>query len=102
MQDYPFGETWIFDIGVAEIEHHFPAAGRLRYRVLTGPRAGSTETVALTVEPLRPGLFATSWQEGDRTTVVHVEDFERGEFLSHVTFADGRFMLHRGRMRRVP
>ncbi|MFT3906663.1 MAG: hypothetical protein QM718_10195 [Steroidobacteraceae bacterium] len=98
---YPVGETWIFDIGVAEIEHRFVAPGQLHYHVLSGPRRGSEETVPLDVQAIRPGVFLTSWQEQDRTTVVHLEDFERGEFFSHVSFSDGRFIRHHGRMRRA-
>jgi len=99
--DYPVGQTWIFDIGVARIEHRLESLTTLRYRVLTGDRAGSTDRVAMQVQPLRGGLFLVSWQEADGITVVHVEDFAERRFEACVSFPGGRFERIRGTMSRV-
>jgi molybdenum cofactor biosynthesis MoaF-like protein len=97
---YPVGQTWIFDIGEAQIEHRFGEAGFVRYRVLTGPRAGAQETVPIEVRLIRPGVFLVSWQEGDRITVVHVEDYDQLVFYSLVTRPDGTFVRFSGTMKR--
>lgn len=99
---YPVGETWIFDIGVARIEHRLESLTSLRYRVLSGERAGSADRVAMQVQPLREGLFLVSWQEADGISVVHVEDFAQGCFEACVSFPGGRFERIHGTMSRRP
>ena len=98
---YPVGQTWVFDNGEARTEHRFDSPGLLHYRVLTGVRAGAEDTVPLHVEPIGPGLFITSWLDRDGTVVVHVEDFERLIFHSHVVHPGGPFMRFTGSMQRV-
>ncbi|MGA3156190.1 MAG: hypothetical protein ABSE43_01310 [Steroidobacteraceae bacterium] len=98
---YPVGETWIFDIGVARIEHRLESLNSLRYRVLSGERAGSADRVAMQVQALRDSLFMVSWQEADGITVVHVEDFTKGCFEACVTFPGGRFERIHGTMSRA-
>jgi hypothetical protein len=97
---YPVGEVWVFDIGVAEIEHRFIAADTMEYCILTGPRAGETDRVAIEIVVVCPGVFFVSWQEADNSTVVHLEDFTRGTFLSCFTSPQAEFMRMSGRMRR--
>ena len=97
---YPVGETWIFDIGVARIEHRLESLTSLRYRVLSGERVGSADRVAMQVQPLREGLFLVSWQEADGVTVVHAEDFAAQRFEACVTFPGGRFERIHGTMSR--
>jgi hypothetical protein len=101
LTQYPVGETWIFDIGVAEIEQSYLPGSRMHYKVLTGPRAGSEETLPIETQLIRPGVFLVSWQEHDGTTVTHVEDFDSNTFHSRATLADHRFMRITGRMRRA-
>ncbi|MGC3982752.1 MAG: hypothetical protein QM808_15995 [Steroidobacteraceae bacterium] len=90
--NYPaIGQTYIFDIGVAQVRQSYPAADTMRYQVMTGPRAGEADTVAIETEQLAPGIFLVSWQEADHLTVVHVEDFNTHTFHSCVTMPDGTF-----------
>jgi hypothetical protein len=42
-----------------------------------------------------------AWQEADRTTNVHVYDFENGHAHAVTTDADGRVQRARGTLRRV-
>ena len=39
-------------------------------------KLGSSEKVRITLDPVRDPLFLVSWQESDRTTVVHLEDYQ--------------------------
>lgn len=98
---YPIGHTYVFDIGVAEIEQRYESAQRMHYKVLTGPRAGVEATVPIDIKLIRPGVFLVSWQEDDQTTVVHVEDFDAGVFHTHVTMPDNTFRRFTGKMRRI-
>jgi hypothetical protein len=100
LSNYPAtGKTLIFDIGVADVEQHYPAADHMHYRVLTGPRAGSEETVAIEVRELCNSIFLVLWQEADKITVVHVEDFNTMTFHSCVTMPDGQFRRFTSDMR---
>lgn len=94
----PLGETWIFDIGVAQVEQSYPTINTLHYRVITGPRTGSEDTVALDVKAIAQGIFLASWQEHDKITVVHVEDYNTGTFDSCVTMPDGTFRRFTSKM----
>lgn len=97
--DYPIGQSWIFDIGVAQIEHRFEAPGRFRYRILTGERAGEQDSIAIDVQPIREALFLVSWKERDGSTVVHLEDFEHNTFHSCFTAPNGELHRFHGKMR---
>ncbi len=41
------------------------------------------------------------WQEADKTTVVHVQDFENGIIHTNVTVPNGVFILHSGTLKEV-
>jgi hypothetical protein len=99
--DYPVGQTWVFDIGIAEIESHFPAAGVMRYRILSGSKRGEEGSVDIDVRPVGPNQFFVSWQEADGSIVVHLEDYAQQRFHSCL-IAPGS-VLHRfsGSMRRL-
>ncbi|QCJ01064.1 MoaF-related domain-containing protein [Agrobacterium larrymoorei] len=58
---------------------------------LVEPNKGSVETVRFTHKPIRDDVFLVYWQEADKTTVVHVEDFGKGEIYTNITGPDGSF-----------
>jgi hypothetical protein len=60
-----------------------------------GSTGGST-TVAIDVEPIRDGLFLVTWQEEDKTTVVHLEDYKNDTIITCITGSDGSFMKFHG------
>jgi hypothetical protein len=93
---YPAMEkALIFDIGVADVEQHYPAPGRMHCRA----RAGNEETVATEVKQIAADVFLVSWQEADGITVVHVENFSAMTFDCCVTMPDGRFRRFTSSMR---
>lgn len=49
------------------------------------PIPNSSETVNITVEPIRDQLFLVTWQEGDGTTVVHLEDYKMNTIITNIT-----------------
>jgi hypothetical protein len=66
-----------------------------------GPFKGISETVQISVTPIRPGVFMISWQEADKTTVVHVEDFENGIVHTNVTEPNGAFLRRSGTLKKL-
>jgi len=61
------GHTYVFEAGGTQVEHHYASAEYMQYKVLTGPRAGSADTVAVDIKLIRPSVFLVSWQERDNT-----------------------------------
>lgn len=98
----PIGQSYIFDIGVAQVKQSYPTVDSMRYQVLTGPRAGTADTVAIQVKQICAGIFLVSWQEADHITVVHVEDYNTGTFDSCVTMPDGTFRRFTSKMWHEP
>lgn len=66
-----------------------------------GPFEGTSETVQIAVTPIRPGVFMISWQEEDKTTVVHVEDFENSIVHTNITERIGAFILRSGTLKKL-
>jgi hypothetical protein len=62
--------------------------------------AGSSEISRIPVTYLNPHLLMITWQE-DRTTNVHVYDFESGQVHAVVSYADHRVDRVRGTVRRA-
>lgn len=73
----------------------------MRYEVTAGPFKGATAEVRYQAEALGAGLYALSWQEADKGTVVHVDDFEGGHSRSYYTTAGHDFVRMAGTLREV-
>src|SRR5262249_36667883 len=69
----------------------------LTYTVIApdGTRGGS-ETVAIKSEPITEGIFLVVWQEADKTTVVHIEDFNKKTIVTNITNPDLTFEQFHG------
>ena len=93
----PTGESWIFDIGPAQILHQYNCDKSMHYQIMSGEFAGLEETVAIEVIKAGGG-YLVSWQEANKTTVVHWEDFGQGVFKSFVTLPDLNFVHFTGKM----
>jgi hypothetical protein len=62
----------------------------LRSLTYTGVRPDGTlgansETVDITVEPIRDSLFLVTWKEQSGTTVVHLEDYKNHTIITNIT-----------------
>ncbi|HTO66583.1 MAG TPA: hypothetical protein VMM15_35645 [Bradyrhizobium sp.] len=55
----------------------------------------------LPVEPITDGIFLMTWRESDKTTVVHIEDCNRGTIVTNVTEADLSFDQSHGTLRQL-
>jgi MoaF-like len=63
--------------------------------------AGHPDLSRILITYLKPHLLMITWQEADRTTHVHVYDFESGEVHAVVSHSDRRMYRLRGTVRRV-
>ena len=80
---------------------HFESETVLTLTIAEGPLKGTSETVQVAVTLIRPGVFLTSWQEEDRTTVVHVEDYRNSIVHTHLTERNGAFIRRSGTLKLV-
>ena len=65
-----------------------------------GNKVGS-ETVTIKVKPITDGIFLVTWQESDKTTVVHIEDYNRQTIVTNITEADLTFDQFHGTFREL-
>jgi hypothetical protein len=80
---------------------HFESETVMTLTIAVGPFKGASETVQIAVTPIRPGVFLICWQEANRTTVVHVEDFENGIVHTNITERSGAFIHRSGTLKQL-
>ena len=77
--------------------HHFD----MTFTKPEEPRKGQVETIHYTRKKLRENLYMVYWQEQDKTTVVHVEDFANEQIYSNITWPDGSFFNGFSQLKKV-
>lgn len=90
------GHRYFVDFVAFQIQLDFVSETSLTYYNLDkdGNKVGS-ETVTIKVEPITDGIFLVTWQESDKTTVVHIEDYNRQTIVTNITEPDLTFdQLH--------
>ena len=92
------GHTFRIQYGPAmTVLNTYAEDGRtMRYEVTEGEHAGATAEVQYTAVELAPGLFALSWQEADKGTVVHIDNFAAGTSRTFYTTAELGFLRMEG------
>jgi hypothetical protein len=65
-----------------------------------GNKVGS-ETLTIKVEPITDGIFLVTWQESDKTMVVHIEDYNRQTIVTNITEPDLTFDQFHGTFREL-
>jgi hypothetical protein len=61
--------SWVFHL-------HFHSETEMTLTNVQGFFKGASETVQITVKPIRRSIFLICLQEADKTTVVHLYDFK--------------------------
>lgn len=93
------GHRYLVDFGAFRVELYFQSDTSLTYTgVKPDGSHGGSETVAITVEPIRDQLFLVTWQESDKTTVVHLEDYKLNTIITNITEPGGTFSKFYGTM----
>jgi hypothetical protein len=90
------GRTYEIDLGGTATHVRLDSESRVTILRRSAPALSH-----LPVTQLRPNLLMVGWQEPDRTTTVHVYDFESGEAHAIVGYGERRVRRARGTVRRV-
>ena len=97
------GNRYLVDFQRFRVELFFPSETSLTYTgVSPSGEHGQSETVTIAIEPVRDQLFLVTWQEGDKTTVVHLEDYKNNTIVTHITGPDLSFSIFHGTMQLLP
>lgn len=101
MKRFPFaGRTFEVNYGDLVATNAYAAdKNSLTYEITGGPLKGATAEVAFEWTELDGGNFVISWQEADGSTVVHVDNFEKGSSLTFFTTPKSDFYRLSGTLR---
>ena len=91
------GHVYQVDFGVFVADLHFESETKMTY---TLPDGGS-ETVKTTVIQIRSGVYMVYWQESNKSTVVHIEDYEKGIVYTNITQNDLTFENLKGTLKKL-
>jgi hypothetical protein len=96
------GHRYFVDFQAFQVELDFTSETSLTYYNLdkNGNKVGS-ETVTTKVESITEGIFLVTWQESDKTTVVHIEDYVRYTIVTNITNPDLSFDQFHGTFRQL-
>jgi hypothetical protein len=96
------GHRYLVDFKAFRVELFFSSDTSMTYTgVKSDGSHGGSETVTIAVEPIRDGLFLVTWQESDKTTVVHLEDYKCNTIITNITNPDNSFQQFHGTMKQV-
>ncbi len=95
------GHVYEADFGSWVFQLYFQSETVMTLTNAKGPFKGISETIQISGTPIRPGVFLICWQEADKTTVVHIDDFENGIVHTRVTEPNGVFIHNCGRLKEV-
>lgn len=87
--------------GLTAINTYADDGRHLRYEITEGELAGARGEVACTWQHIAADIYAISWQEADRATVVHLDDFAAGTSRSFFTAASLDFYRLDGALRKL-
>ena len=101
---FPVGHRYRVDFHAFKVELFFESETSLTFFGVdaNGNVSANGTTVAIKVIPIRDMLFLVTWQEADKTTVVHVEDYARGTIITNITNPDLGFQQFHGTFKEVP
>lgn len=85
--------------GLTAINAYAEDGIHMRYEITEGDFAGATAEVAYTWQHVAGEIYAISWQEADRATVVHLDDFAAGTSRSFFTAPSLDFYRLEGSLR---
>jgi len=74
----------------------FKSATFMEGTFLAGPNKGQKLSITFTAKEIGPSIYMLYWQEQDKTTVVHVDDFAKQVSYSNITLPDGTFLNFSG------
>lgn len=85
-------------VGGPSLRLEFKSATALEGTVLAGPNKGQVLKITYTAKEVAPSVYILTWQDADKTSVTHVDDFSRMVSYSNVTMPNGSFTNMVGRL----
>jgi len=98
LRDPTPGRTYEIDFGGTATRVRLDSESRI---TILRKSTGSRDLSRIPVTHLKPHMLMITWQEADRTTNVHVYDFESGEAHAVVSYFNRSVHRARGTVRRV-
>jgi hypothetical protein len=96
------GHRYFVDFKAFRVQLYFESLTSLTYTgVNPDGSLGGSETVTIKVGPLGDDLFLVTWQESDKTTVVHVEDYKHHKIVTNITNPDLTFDQYHGTFKEI-
>jgi hypothetical protein len=97
-QSFPaVGHVYRVDFGAFVVELDFASETKMTY---TGIRPDGSrthpETVVIEATYIKDDVFMVTWQENDKTAVVHVEDYKNKVIYTNITNPDASFQKFKG------
>jgi hypothetical protein len=93
------GHRYLVDFKAFRVQLYFASDTSMTYTgVKPDGNLGGSETVKIAVESIRDKLFLVTWQESDKTTVVHLEDYKENMIITNITNPDDTFEQYHGTM----
>jgi hypothetical protein len=103
-QKFPaVGHRYLVNFKAFRVQLYFQSETSLTYTgVAPDGSLGGSETVKIKVEPIRDHLFLVTWQESDKTTVVHLEDYRDKTIITNITNPNLTFDQYHGTFTQIP
>ena len=96
------GHKYFVDFVAFRVELQFTSDTSLTYyNVDVNGNIVGSETVAIKVEPIADQIFLVTWQEADKTTVVHIENYENNTIVTNITNSDLTFDQYHGTFKQL-
>ena len=96
------GHTYFVDFVAFRVQLQFTSDTSLTYyNVDSNGNIVGSETVTVKVEPITRQIFLVTWQESDKTTVVHIEDYEKHTIVTNITNPDLTFDQFHGTFKQL-
>jgi len=85
-------KTVTITFGATEFAMAFHSQTAATMTMVRGVHAGVSEELTIAITPLRTGQFVISWQRTNKTTAVHVHDYQQKTVHSFVTTPEDTFL----------
>lgn len=94
-EDIPvIGHKYMAIFGENRYLLNFISEKQIQIKLIQG--MGKDQVVNCNRVLIRPNVYMVTWQEGDNSTVTHLEDFAKGIVYSNITMPDNTFYNYKG------
>ncbi|ATA18190.1 hypothetical protein EDC48_101341 [Gibbsiella quercinecans] len=101
MKKFPYAGkkfTLTMNNGLEVVNHYLDDGKTIEVEFLSGDLKGEKMQTTFAWKPLSDGNFLISWQENDKSTVVHCDNFEKKKSYAYYTTMKGDFYVMEGKI----